>query len=129
MSNSYRQTHEVKQNEKTGEYLSNEQVKYLGGGGTKPNKKTKETKINNFSSKEFKEMVIRMVNKLKSGIWRLRENFKKELESIVKIQAHKMITITKMKTTLERINSRLANTEKCINDPEYKIVYMNETEH
>lgn len=37
--------------------------------------------------KDFKEMVIRMLKKLENRIEELRENFNKELESIIKSQS------------------------------------------
>lgn len=69
-------------------------------------------------NKEFKEMVIRMYTKLESGIEELREYFNKQLESIINNQADIKNTVIEMKSTLEGINNRLANTEEQINDPE-----------
>lgn len=57
--------------------------------------------ISNLPNKELKEMVIKMLTKLESDIEKLRENFNKEVESIIKNQPGLKNTITEMKNTLE----------------------------
>lgn len=69
-------------------------------------------KISNLPNKEFKEMVIRMLNKLKSRIEELRDHFNKETENVIKNQSVMKSIITEMKNALEKIESRLVKTEE-----------------
>lgn len=74
-----------------------------------PNKGIKKRGRIIFLDKEFKEIVIRMLNKPESRIEDLRENINKGLENMMN-QSELKNTITEMKKTLEGIN-RLASTE------------------
>ena len=60
-------------------------------------------------------MVMRMLNKIDSGIEKLREYFNKELESIIKNQEDLKNTVSEIKNTSGEINSRLSNTEQISN--------------
>lgn len=61
--------------------------------------------------KEFKEIIIRMLNKLESTIEELREHFKKEVENVTKNQWEVNDTVAEM-NKLEGIDNRLVNIEK-----------------
>ena len=73
-------------------------------------------KINNLPDKEFKEIVFKMVAKLRKRIEEHSDNFNKDLEYIRKNQSELKNIITETKNTLEGINSRLGDTEECISD-------------
>ena len=57
--------------------------------------------ISNYPDKEYKEVVIRMLTKLETGIGDLREKISMELESLIQNQAELKNTINKMKNKLE----------------------------
>lgn len=73
-----------------------------------------ETEISIQPDKEFKVVVIKMFTKVRRRIHEYSENFKKELENIIMYQmqvTELKNTKTKLKNTLERINSRLDEEE------------------
>ena len=92
------ETKKVKQN-KTEKFVSNEEEN--------PEKANNET--NNLPDKEFKALIIRMLTELEGKTDECSENFKKELETIKNNQSELRNTITKMKNTLQGINSRLSD--------------------
>ena len=75
-----------------------------------PEKELNEMEASNLPDAEFKTLVIRMLNELKGRLEELGENFNKEVENIKENQSE-MNEITKMKTTLQRINIRSGETE------------------
>lgn len=81
-------------------YLSNERTRKMCRKKEKP----KEMDTSNLPNKEFKEMVIKVLTKLESDIEKLRENFNKEVERIIKNQPGLKNTVTEMKNTLEGIS-------------------------
>lgn len=82
--------------------------------GKTPEKNPNEMEINNVLDKEFKEMVIRILNKLKNTVEGLREHFNEEIENVKKNQSEMKNIIAEMENTLEGINNRLVNTEERI---------------
>ena len=88
-------------------------------GGKKPNK----MKISNLPDKEFKAIVIEMLTELGKRIenTELQQRTKKHKKN----QSELKMTITEMKNTLEKLNSRLGDTEECIID---KIVEITQPE-
>ena len=85
-------------------------------------------KINNLPDKEFKEIVFKMVAKLRKRIEEHSDNFNKDLEYIRKNQTEMKNTKTEMKNTLEGINSRLNDTEEWITKLEDRVVEITATE-
>ena len=79
-----------------------------------PEKEVNETKINNLTEKEYKLIVIRMLIDLGRRIDSHSENFKKELENIIKNQSELKNIIMEMKNSPDGINSRVDNTEEQI---------------
>ena len=75
-----------------------------------PEKELNEMEASSLPDAEFKTLVIRMLNELKGRLEELGENFNKEVENIKENQSE-MNEITKMKTTLQRINIRSGETE------------------
>ena len=74
-------------------------------------KRTKQSGDSKLTDKEFKVMIIKMLNKLERRMNEHSENFNKELENI-KNQTELKNTVTEIKNTLEGINSRSDDTEK-----------------
>ena len=89
----------------------------------KQQEKTQENKLNemeasNLPKKEFKIMVIRMLNELRGRMDEHNENLnreivsiKKDIETIKKKQTEMKNTITEMKITIEGFYSRLDKAE------------------
>ena len=71
-----------------------------------PEKKKKETEINNLSDKEFKALVLRTLTELGKRIDKYNESFNKELEIFKKepIRAEEY-RLTEKKNALKGINS------------------------
>ena len=83
-----------------------------------PPKQTKEEEIGNLSDKEFRIMIVKMIqnlenklelqiNSLETRIEKMQERFNKDLEEIKKSQSIMNNTITEIKSTLEGANSRI----------------------
>lgn len=68
--------------------------------------------INNSPYKEFKRMTLRTLRKLGSTIEKLRKNFRRELENIIKNQSKIQNTRTEMESTLKGIDSRFNKEEQ-----------------
>lgn len=78
----------------------------------KPEKNSNETEISHLPDKEFKKLVIMMLNPLESWIEGLKKHFKQVRKRNKEWKVNN--TITEMKTELEEIHSILINTEKWI---------------
>ena len=80
----------------------------------------------NLPSKQFKVMVIKVLVELKR---RTNEDFSQKLENIfLKNQWEMKNIISEMKNTLDAINSKLDDTQKCIVHLEDGIVEITHTE-
>ena len=90
--------------------------------------KNNETEINNSPDKEFKALVIKMLTELERRIDVHNEKFNKELENIKKTQSEMKNSIAEIKNTLEGMNSRLSDTEICINPLEDRIMEITQSE-
>ena len=77
-----------------------------------PEEKLNEVEINNLPNKEFKVIVIKMLQKLRRRMDEQNEKLNKELQNIKKNQTNLRNTITEIKNTLEGFNSRLDDTEE-----------------
>ena len=83
-----------------------------------PERELNKMEVNKLPDKEFKTLVIRMLNELRRRINDLSENFNKEIvnikqdtETIKKNQSEVKNTITEIKNTLEGINIRFDEAE------------------
>ena len=65
--------------------------------------------MSNLPDKEFKVMIIKMLNKLRRRKNEPSEKLNKELENIKKNQVEMMNIITEIKNILEGINQRLVD--------------------
>ena len=104
-----------------------------------PPNQTKEEAIGNLPEKEFRIMIIKMIqnleikmelqiNSLETKIEKMQEMFNKDLDEIKKSQLKMNNAINEIKITLEGTMSRITETEDRISELEYKMVEINEAE-
>ena len=91
-----------------------------------PEKQLNEMEISNLPEKEFRIMIVRMIQNLgkrmEAKIEKMKEMFNKDLEELKNKQTEVNNTITEMKNTLEGINSRITEAEERISDLEDRTV-------
>ena len=92
-----------------------------------PEKELSKMEINNLPDKEFKLMIIKMLNELGRRIDKHSEKFNRELENIKKNQTAEEYNNWN-KTTLEEINSRLDDTEEWMTELEDRVVEITQAE-
>ena len=103
-----------------------------------PPNQTKEEEIGNLSEKEFRIMIIKMIqnlenkmekqiNGLETKIEKMQVMFK-DLDEIKKSQLKMNKAINEIKNTLEGTNSRIMDTEDTISEVEDNMVEINEAE-
>ena len=104
-----------------------------------PSDKTKEEEIWSLPEKEFRIMIVKMIqnlenkmelqiNSLETRIEKMQEMFNKDLEEIKKSQLKMNNAINEIKITLEGTMSRITETEDRISEVEDKMVEINEAE-
>ena len=78
---------------------------------------TNEEEIGSRPEKEFRIMIVKMIQNLGNRMEKIQETFNKELEER---RANKLInnTIKEIKNSLEGINSRITEAEEWISDLE-----------
>ena len=102
-----------------------------------PPNKTKEEEIGSILEKEFRIMIIKMIqnfenkielqmNSLETRIEKMQEMFNKDLEEIKKSQLKMNNAINEIKNTLEGTMSRIMEKEVRISEVEDKMVEINE---
>ena len=104
-----------------------------------PTKPKKEEEIGNLPDKEFRIMIVKLIqnleikvesqiNRLEARIEKMQERFNKDLEEIKKSQYIMNNAINDIKNTLGGTNSRIMEAEDRISEVEDRIVEINETE-
>ena len=102
-----------------------------------PANQTKEEEIGSLTEKEFRIMIVKMIqklenkmelNSLETRIEKMQEKFNKDLEEIKKSQSIVNNVITVIKSTLEGTNSRLTEAEQSISEVKDRMVEINEAE-
>ena len=78
--------------------------------------------IGSLSEKEFRVMIVKMIQNLGNRMEKIQETFNKDLEEIKSKQTIMNTTINDIKNSLEGINSRITEAEERISDLEDKIV-------
>ena len=80
-----------------------------------PEKQLNEVEISKLPEKEFRIMIVKMIQDLRkrmeAKIEKMQETFNKDLDELKNKQTEMNNTITEMKTTLEGINSRITEAE------------------
>ena len=78
-------------------------------------KQLNEVGIGNLPEKEFRIMIVKMIQdlgiRMEAKIEKMPEMFHKDLEELKNKETEMTNTITEMKTTLEGINSRITEVE------------------
>ena len=99
-----------------------------------PEKQLNEVEIGNLPDKEFRIMIVKMIQdpgkRMEAKIERMQEIFNKDLEELKNKHLEKLKnkqreinnTITEMKNTLEGINSRITEAKERISDLEDRMV-------
>ena len=81
-----------------------------------PEKQLNEVEIGNLPEKEFRIMIVTMIQdlgkRMEAKIEKTQEMFNKDLEELKNKQTEMNNTITEMKNTLEGINSRITEGEE-----------------
>ena len=104
-----------------------------------PPNQTKEGEIRNLPEKEFRILIVKMIqnlenkmklqiNRLEIRIGKMQEMFNKDLEEIKKSQYIMTKAITEIKSTLEGTKSRITEAEDRISEAEDRMVEINEAE-
>ena len=83
---------------------------------------TNEEEIGSLPEKEFRIMLVKMIQNLGNRMEKIQETFNKDLEKLKNKQTIMNNTINEIKNSLLGINSRITETEEQISDLEYKIV-------
>ena len=96
--------------------------------GKNPPDQTKEDEIGSLPEKEFRVMVVKMIQNLGNRMRKIQEMFNKDLEEIKSKQTMKNSKINEIKNSLEGINSRITEAEERISKLEDKIVEITTTE-
>ena len=105
----------------------------------KTTNQTKEEKVGNLPVKEFRIMIVKMIqnlknkmelqiNRLETGIEKMQEIFNKNLEDIKKSQSVMNNATIGIKNTLEGASSRVSEAEERIREEEDRIGDINEAE-
>ena len=73
-----------------------------------------EMEIGKLPEKEFRIMIVKMINNLENKMEKLQESINKDLEELKNKHTETNSTITEIKNTLEGINSRLSEAEESV---------------
>ena len=104
-----------------------------------PPSQTKEEEIGNLPEKEFRVMIIKVIqnlenkiklqiNNMETSMEKMQEMLNKDLEEIKKSQLKMNKAINDIKNTLEGTNSRITEAKDRINEVEDKMLEINEAE-
>jgi len=104
-----------------------------------PPNQRKAEEIGSLLEKEFRIMIVKMIqnlenkielqiNSLETMIEKMQEMFNKDLEEIKRTQSIMNNTITEIKSTLEGTNNRITEAEDRISEVEDRMVEINEAE-
>ena len=89
-------------------------------------KQLNEVEIGNLLEKEFRIMIVKMIQdlgkRMEAKMEKMQEMFNKDLEELKNKQTEMNNTVTEMKITLEGINSRITEAEERISDLEDRMV-------
>ena len=96
--------------------------------GKNPPDQTNEEEIGSLPEKEFRVMIVKMIQNLGKRMKKIQEMFNKDLAELKSKQTMMNNTISEIKNSLEGINSRITEVEERISDLEDKIVGINTAE-
>ena len=81
-----------------------------------------EEEIGKLPEKEFRIMVVKMIQNLENKMEEMQESINKDLEELKNKHTETNNTITEIKNTLEGINSRISDAEERISKLQDKMV-------
>ena len=96
--------------------------------GKNPPDRTNEEEIGSLPEKEFRIMIVKMIQTLGNRMKKTQETFSKDLEELKGKQTMMNNTINEIKNSLEGISSRITEAEEWISDLEDKTVEITTTE-
>ena len=95
-------------------------MQHMNEQGKNPPDQTNEEEIGSLSEKEFRIMIVKMIQNLGNKMEKIQETFNKDQEELKSKQTMMNNTINKIKNSLEGINSRITQVEEEISDLEDK---------
>ena len=96
--------------------------------GKNPPDQINEEEIRNLPEKEFRVMIVKIIQYLGNRREEIQETFNKDLEELKSKQTMMNNTINEIKNSLEGITTRITETEERISDLEDKIVEISTSE-
>ena len=96
--------------------------------GKNPPDQTNEQEIDSLPEKEFKVMIVKMIQNLGNRMEKIKKTFNTDLEELKSKETMMNNTINEIYNCLEGINSRITEAEERISDLEDKIVEITTTE-
>ena len=96
--------------------------------GKNPPDLTNEEEIGTQPEKEFRIMIVKMIQNLGNRMEKIQETFNQDLEELKSKKTEMNNTINEIKNSLQGINSRITEAEEWISDLEDKIVEMTTAE-
>ena len=96
--------------------------------GKNPPHQTNEEEIGSLPEKEFRVMIVKMIQNFRKTMKKIQENVNKDLEELKSKQTMMNNTINEIKNSLEGLNSRITEAEEQISDLEDKIVEITTAE-
>ena len=96
--------------------------------GVNPPDQTNEEEIGSLPDKEFRVMIVKMIQTLGNRMEKIQEMFNKDLEELTSKHTMMNNTINEIKNSLEGINSKITEPEERISDQEDKIVEITTAE-
>ena len=96
--------------------------------GKNPSDQTNEEEIGSLPEKDFRVMIVKMIQNLGNRIEKIQETFNKDLEELKSKQTMMNNTINEIKDSLQGINSKITEAEERISDLKDKRVEKTTTE-
>ena len=96
--------------------------------GKNPPDLTNEEEIGSLPEKEFRIMIVKLIQNLGNRMEKIKETFNKDQEELKTKQTEMNNTINEIKNSLEGINSRITEAEERISELEDKIVEITTAE-
>ena len=87
-----------------------------------------EEEISKLPEKEFRIMIVKVIQNLENKMEKMQESINKDLEELKNKHAETNNTTTEIKNTLEGINSRISEAEERISKLEDKMVEITSEE-
>ena len=96
--------------------------------GKNPPDQTNEEEIGSLLQKQFRVMIVKMIQNCGNGMEEIQETFNKDLKELKSKQTMMKNSINDIKNSLEGINSKITKAEEQKSDLEGKIVEITTAE-